>query len=286
MAVLKNCAACDELRNDAPNLVVNGMTSTECTSLKNNTGLNPSSGNNDCTDLDNMNDCLIGNLYEEVDMYDVCDWKEFTKNMLDNVWTMFKAIICAICGLWIKVTNILSRLSKLECIFNNLNKNQNFAIGEENIKWFNGVTKNPDSSTDPDLALPRLVGNAYVGYMTGSIILPSDWTTRFPNSGLTVHGALLYEYRIKLSDFNLARLYNGNMQENAGGDGIHAHIFRFDAGDTPYGAGNTGNASYTVPNGYSYLQVRMSSYDSVPSSGKVTLSGVIPVLMNPNGFDC
>lgn len=109
----KNCAACDELRNDAPNLIVNGMTDTECASLKNNTGLNPSSGNDDCTDLDNMNDCLIGNMEEEVELYDVCDWKDYTKELVGNLWTMFKAIICAICGIWTNIVDIRNKLQAL-----------------------------------------------------------------------------------------------------------------------------------------------------------------------------
>ena len=46
-----NCEACEEIRQVDPNLIVNGFGDTECASLKNNTGLSPSSGNDDCTDL-------------------------------------------------------------------------------------------------------------------------------------------------------------------------------------------------------------------------------------------
>ena len=95
-----NCDACSDIRETAPNVIINGLGNTECTSLKNNSGLSPSSGHNDCTDLNNLNDCLIGNISQEVDAYDSCGWKEFMKKLLPNLWTMFKAIICAICGLW------------------------------------------------------------------------------------------------------------------------------------------------------------------------------------------
>lgn len=108
----KSCQSCADLQNDAPNLIVNGMTDTECTSLMNDTGLNPSSGNNDCTDLNNMNDCLIGNMVEEIEAYDVCDWKEYTKNFVDNTWTVFKGVICAICGLWTKVKYLCQQLQR------------------------------------------------------------------------------------------------------------------------------------------------------------------------------
>lgn len=276
-----NCDACNELRNDAPNLIVNGLTDTECTSLKNNTGLNPSSGNDDCTDLDNMNDCLIGNLEAEIDAYDVCDWKEFTTKFIENAWTVFKGIICSICGLWTKT-------ARLECIVSQFGQVQNFAVGEDNIRWFNGVTKNPDASTDPDLALPRITGNAYCGYMTGSIVLPSDFDTRFPTANINNHGILLYEYRIKLSDFNLRAIWAGNMQEAGNGDCVHAHItvFTSNSATQPWGAGDEGYASYSVPEGWAYVQVRMTSYERLPGSGKITLTGVMPVLMNPNNFDC
>ena len=80
-----NCSACNDLREDAPNLIVNGLGETECTSLKNNTGLNPSNANDDCTDLENLNDCLVGNMEQEIDAYDVCEWKEFMKQFIPNV---------------------------------------------------------------------------------------------------------------------------------------------------------------------------------------------------------
>ena len=282
-----SCEACSDLRNDAPNVVVNGITDTECASLGNNTGLNPASGNNDCTDLNNLNDCLVGNMEAEIEAYDVCEWKPFMQRLIPNLWTVLKGIICAICGLWTNVTNLLSRVAKTECFVSNVGKVQNFAIDEDRIKWFNGVTKNPDSSTDPDFALPRITGTAYAGYLTGSIVIPSDFETRFPSASITTHGILLYEYRVKLSDYKLRRFWPAQLQECANGSGIHAHVFRFvHGGNAPYGPNDTGDASYSVPEGWEYLQVRMSSYDNIPSSGKVTLAGVIPVLMNPNEFDC
>lgn len=108
-----NCSACDSLREDAPNFVVNGLGTTECNSLKNDTGLNPSSGNNDCTDLENMNDCLIGNMESEIELYDVCDWKDYMRKFVQNAWTMFKGINCAICGLWANVTSLRKKNTEL-----------------------------------------------------------------------------------------------------------------------------------------------------------------------------
>lgn len=108
-----NCSACDDIRKTDPNLLINGFTDTECASLKNNTGLVPSSGHNDCTDLNNLNDCLVGNMKEEIDAYNNCDWKEFMKKFIPNVWTTLKGIICAICGLW---TNVACLNKKVDLI--------------------------------------------------------------------------------------------------------------------------------------------------------------------------
>ena len=96
----KNCQACNDLQEKSSNFVLNGVTDTICTSLKNNTGFNPSSGHKDCVDLEDANDCLIGNLENEINAYDVCDWKEFMRMFLGNIYNVLKAIICAICGLW------------------------------------------------------------------------------------------------------------------------------------------------------------------------------------------
>lgn len=108
-----NCTACEDLREEVPQLIVNGFDNTMCTSLKNDTGLKSSSGHNDCTDLDTMNDCLIGNMETEIDRYDTCEWKPFTKKFIDNIWTMEKATICAICGLWTNVHSLWATIRSL-----------------------------------------------------------------------------------------------------------------------------------------------------------------------------
>lgn len=113
MATNTNCSACSDLRETAPELAVYGFTDTMETSMQNNTGLNPSSGNDDCTDLNNMNDCLIGTLEEELPAYDVCDWKTFMSKFLPNLWTTLKGIISAICGLWTNIADINDRTTDM-----------------------------------------------------------------------------------------------------------------------------------------------------------------------------
>lgn len=99
---MSKCSACEDLRNDAPNFVVNGVDNEVCTSLKNGTGFNPNltPPNDNCTDLDNANECLVGNMADQIEAYDTCEWKEYMEKLVPNIYTVIKAMICSDCGLW------------------------------------------------------------------------------------------------------------------------------------------------------------------------------------------
>lgn len=116
----RKCSACDELRQTSPSLVVNGLTDSNCTSLANDTGLNPRNDHDDCEDLHNLNDCLVGNMETEVKAYDVCDWKKFMKRFIPNVWTTLKGIICAICGLWTHIHKVEDDIDDICALVNQL----------------------------------------------------------------------------------------------------------------------------------------------------------------------
>lgn len=100
-----NCDSCANLREYAPEFVQNGVTSRVSTSLKNNTGFNPSLSvlHENCEDLNDANDCLIGRLPQELAGYDVCEWKEFMGKLLPNQYEMLKALIAGDCGQWKKL---------------------------------------------------------------------------------------------------------------------------------------------------------------------------------------
>lgn len=277
-----NCQACSELREDAPNLVVNGFTATEETSLKNDTGLNPSSGNNDCTDLNNMNDCLIGNMVDEIDAYDVCDWKDYTKNLVDNIWTVFKGIICAICGLW-------TRIHKIDCVLGTLDAPQTFVITRDNI------TLAPDVSyrSDAAAAVPSISGNAYTAYITGGLKFGTTWTDStswLDSDGDTADGGrLVYTYKIHKDTHKILAIWPAPMMEANAGSGIIAHLQVFNEGETAWGYASKADTTgaEVVPSGYIYAQVRLMSIaggwgaaKSGSGKGEVTLCGVVPVLMN------
>lgn len=101
-------------------MVVNGLGETECASLMNDTGLNPSVGHDDCTDLGILNDCLVGSEIEELEKADYCDWKEFTEGLLKNLWTMFEAFKCAVCGIWTNIHSLTTRMNNAEADIDDL----------------------------------------------------------------------------------------------------------------------------------------------------------------------
>lgn len=108
-----NCTACEDIRQTSPEFVVNGLTDDICVSFSNDTGFSPEDDHNDCTDLHNMNDCLVGNMATELESYDVCEWKEFMRNFIPNLWTTLKANFCAICGIWEWIHCIWNSLTNL-----------------------------------------------------------------------------------------------------------------------------------------------------------------------------
>lgn len=110
-----NCNACEELREYAPDFVQNGVTTTVCNSMKNDTGINPnvSVTHTDCEDLNDVNDCLVGRMDDELEAYDTCDWKKFMHKFIPNLYTLLKLMICAICGLWVNIHDLWDQIDLL-----------------------------------------------------------------------------------------------------------------------------------------------------------------------------
>lgn len=135
---MANCRACQDLKDNAPEFVVNGVTTNVCTSLKNNTGLNPGNSNDDCEDTADAIDCLVTNMADEVEAYDVCDWKDFMKKFIPNLSNVLHVIRCTVCGVWAKikaledkVTALIARVDKHDCEINYLFEGDSFSVGED-----------------------------------------------------------------------------------------------------------------------------------------------------------
>lgn len=209
-----DCSACEQLREDAPNFVVNGLGSTEETSLMNNTGLNPSSGNDDCEDLNAMNDCLVKNMETEIDSYNVCSWKDYMKALVGNLWTVNKGIISAICGLWTKV----------DCNTDSINSFDNEYVFSRNVQLLNGCTS---ANTPQNPArLPTVTYGVVTGYemvyLSQTIVdqlnaaIPN---TNLPNGtvdGYTVNGIPILKFKGNLQNANLVDIFFGTQVETFG----------------------------------------------------------------------
>ena len=267
-----NCEACEDLRQDDPSLIVNGFTDTECASLQNNTGLNPSSGNKDCEDLNNLNDCLVGNMETEVDAYDVCDWKTFMKKFIPNVWTVLKAIICAVCGLWTNIDRLLNEMTRLWCWIEHLSKpssNDTLTPDDPKVRFraVAGVSSRYDpahpSPSDAPLRI-NIIGST--ARITGSLHLsgnmPADntsggstgrveWLDFFKGQSNVVNkygrssydgncpsgGFLLYEYEVKACDWGFSVGYDVPLLPSNAGDFICRIYFHQDGEEYAYDCG-------------------------------------------------
>lgn len=276
MALEVNCAACDDLRQTSPEFVVNGLTEDMCESLQNNTGLNPTldlqNQHNDCEDLNDLNDCLIGNMEKEVSAYQICDWKTFMKNFIPNLWTMLKAMICSICGMW--------------CWINHLsNPQEHSALYPDNPKVrfrsVRGVRLRYDpQDPKPNDAPLRIVCIGSTARVTGSLEFYSEggndykmpasytgngekiyWTEFFQgewdshgnyvkgpsvtnqygrnsNDGnCPTGGFLLYEYEVRSCDWGFEKLYDAPLMPSHAGDFVARIATYTDGEEYPYDCG-------------------------------------------------
>ena len=112
-----SCESCTDLRVNSAEFIQNGVNENVCTSLKNDTGFSPDNAHNNCTDIQLATDCLIGDMAEEVECYEVCDWQEATSKLISNIFAVLTAINCSMCGLW---TNVHALWNKIQEILNDI----------------------------------------------------------------------------------------------------------------------------------------------------------------------
>lgn len=263
----KNCDACSKLQEDAAEFVQNGVTTSICNSLKNNTGFNTSSDNDNCTDLDYANDCLIGNMEDALEAYDVCSWKKFMKDFIHNLWNVLKAMICSMCGLW-------AQTEKQGCELDFLMGGQDVSgkLTEDDFVAGTGVSFDRTDSQAINLSL-TVRGNIYT--TAGSIkvdLTNSHWA----NLGLTNHGEpvsgnvlntpdgnyTIAIVKLKKSKFPWLRSLSSTVGTfvNAGVGQLFVQAVDGDSDSNTY-AGQWGNASgrNTVPAGYIYVRISLVS---------------------------
>lgn len=274
----KNCESCEDLRTQAPDFAMNGVTDKVCASLKNNTGLDASNGNDDCTDLHNANDCLVGNMEDEVEAYDVCEWKPFMKRFIPNLYNTLKAMICAICGLW-------SNVEKLWCYMNNITKRKTIQVDKSYMRLADGV-KIVEGETLGKLYTPVISGNQFAAYVTGTLELSGQWVGHQGAFGTGGAGWLVYEWQIPKDKFDLQYAWQGNFQNGQTPHIFDGHIAVFFEGQKAWGwkaADDSG--THVVKDGYIYIQMRATQSDKIVNKQHVTPCGVIPILLDASA-DC
>ena len=290
MALEPNCSACEDLRQTSADFTVNGLSEEMCASLGNNTGLSTRDDHDTCEDLNNLNDCLVGNMTKEVAAYPICDWKKFMKNFIPNLWTTLKAIICAFCGIW-------AAIKRLECLVEYMFEGASFQFGEttqgkssrvyagKGVDF--GIRKAGQQHTY-DVTILYVAGG--LARLFGSLRLFTesykdvDGNTQDGNSVWNMNsdmphgGERLFELRIKKSEYpQIKRFFNGDAFSSAGnGTFYQCYIEYFDEGEWAYGQhgwcksdgtaytsadggsyDNTYSPGHQVPDGYMYVQLRL-----------------------------
>ncbi|WP_406834442.1 hypothetical protein ABLU29_09550 [Lactococcus lactis] len=115
----------NDIRNGDENFCFSEITDKICENLQNDEGINPSvsHSNTDCDDLSSLNDLATGSLHNSLMTLNICDvdaYKCWLDSLLSWFWNLFKAIICAICGLWCHVRDLYKndniQQQEIECL--------------------------------------------------------------------------------------------------------------------------------------------------------------------------
>lgn len=317
-----NCSACEEIRQIDPNLIVNGFTDDNCQSLMNDTGLVTTDDHDDCTDLDLMNDCFIGNMETELASYDICDWKDFMKKFIPNLWTLLKAMICSMCGIW---TNI----HKLWCWVQHLaNPRANDVLTPDDPRVKFRAVSGISSRYDPDNPKPNdaplmITAVGSVARVTGSLhaegYMPSDYTSggstgrvnwtdfykgqpnirnKFGRSSYDGNfpsgGVLLYEYEVKACDWGFDDIYTAPLISAEAGDFVARIRTAKEGEEYPYDCGwdADGKGQIYTPSSENYdtlIQIRMefiNSWGIVHNSGNITPNGTVVIKPCTDSWEC
>lgn len=299
-----DCGACQDLRDNAAEFVQNGVTDKICTSLQNDTGLNPNLTvtHTDCEDLDTANDCLIGQMDDQLESYDVCDWKKFMHRFIPNLYELLKAMICAICGIWTNIHNIWKQITKINCEIEHLSNPPTDTVltpDDPRVKYREvaGVSTRYDPAHPKLKDVPLTITTIGAAAMiTGSIHLegnmPADYTSGgstgrvewldFYNGGTDITtkygrkshngnfpllGVLLYEYEVNACDWGFSDAYSAPLFPTSAGEFVARIYFIKPGEEYPYdcGADEDGNGQKYRPSSSKYnmlIQVRLMSIDN------------------------
>ena len=293
----QSCTACNDLREYAPEFVLNGTTDNVGDHLMANEGLSGARNHSDCDDLMDVNDCLIGNMVDELDAFDVCDWKDFMAEFIPNLYETIKAMVYSACGQW--------------CAINNLYNGMSLGFGEDTTgnayivagKGVSFLIPQDSSQTANDFTLNYIAGGLAIG--TGSFaFFTSDFTdagscgnfdndpayrvstsrkgnSKWGGTSITGFGELIAELRYKKSAYPMIKSWHqGVGQESISGPAFHVGIRQFDEGQWAWGqtgrcdanSGQAASSNYSdghmVPTGWHYIQIRLVTCEEALGSNE------------------
>lgn len=108
------CTACQNLEDYAFDFVANGLSDDMKSSLRTDNGLLPSTGHDDCKDLNDLNDCLVGGMVDKIPSYDECDIDQALQDVLENLYNVLGAIIANDCGQWDNIHALWDEINKIK----------------------------------------------------------------------------------------------------------------------------------------------------------------------------
>ena len=276
-----DCNSCSDLQTNAAEFVTSGITTNVCSSLKNNTGLGKKKTNE--ADMNDANDCLVGRMAQDVNAYEVCDWKEFIKKFIGNIYEVIKGLICWLAGLQNKV-------DKHDCQIDILANGASFHmdIDDGEVVLGKGVEYVGGDSAEDEFSITYIAGGLARGQCQVAFHTESWTDERGTHEGNSVWGTtgdtitgneLIYEVRIDRSKYpQIKSLYAGFGQESNAG-GYHVRWTHYGGGE--YAPGQHGGCNrktgdpsssgadrgHLVPNGWTYCQLRMSYIMELVKSG-------------------
>lgn len=133
------CKTCEDLQQYSPDFVANGVTDEMCSNLESNTGL-MNNGRENCTDLHNANDCLIGGIAEKATSYNPCDPNKMIEDLAKNTMHVIDMLICSDCGQWNEIKKIWDEIQKIWDAIEELQKGMSGQNANIN-KMLNAVEK-------------------------------------------------------------------------------------------------------------------------------------------------
>lgn len=296
-----NCKACSDLREYAPEFVTNGVTDNVFLNLENDNGLGNNEDHTDCDDLVDAVDCLVGNMDDEIEAYEICSWKDYMHKLVPNLHQTIKAVIGAICGLW-------NNVCRLWCYVNFLLNGVEIDISEKyketdktRVVAGRGVSflyRSAESHTGSDVKV-RSYGNmlrisgSFTFFTGGTKWSDADAVGNYDDNS-TLHwsvqryarrdsssdaynshkeisgkGYLVCEIQIWKEDYPfIKRIRQGFGKGSIANIDIDYITEWFDEGQDAYG-NYPDDPTHKVEDGYMYLQLRVKSWEGGESDIKM-----------------